>query len=267
MEGLVEAGMPWSGGGAHGYSATRSVSVEQRPSDPTPVALKLKFDSNVRPAPSVTKPPRSNGKARGGSLVDSARNGAATEQEIAISCSTSATESRSPEWRPKELASVAQRNGGWGSGKRGVGGSGRETPQANGVEREPVTQLSRRSGAAGDGRGSAPGAGRRSSSASVQWYPKTALSDSDSDESLATPRVLAGAEEVVGGIQAYFRAKQESPAPGPAENRGRPCAAAQPSSVSAASRRRVRPHLDSSSSDEESFPARHHQDKAPGSQV
>ena len=162
---------------------------------------------------------------------------------------------------------MAQRNGGWGSGKRGVGGSGRETPQANGVEREPVTQLSRRSGAAGDGRGSAPGAGRRSSSASVQWYPKTAPSDSDSDESLATPRVLAGADEVVGGIQAYFRAKQESPAPGPAENRGRPCAAAQPSSVSAASRRRVRPHLDSSSSDEESFPARHHQDKAPGSQV
>mgnify|MGYP004359687981 CR=1 FL=1 len=52
--------------------------------------------------------------------------------------------------------------------------------------------------------------------------------------------VLAGTEEVVGGIQAYFRAKQESPAPGPAENRGRPCAAAQPSSVSAASRRRVR---------------------------
>ncbi|MGB1605778.1 MAG: hypothetical protein ACPIOQ_74305, partial [Promethearchaeia archaeon] len=149
----------------------------------------------------------------------------------------------------------------------GVGGSGRETPQANGVEREPVTQLSRRSGAAGDGRGSAPGAGRRSSSASVQWYPKTAPSDSDSDESLATPRVLAGADEVVGGIQAYFRAKQESPAPGPAENRGRPCAAAQPSSVSAASRRRARPHLDSSSSDEESFPARHHRGKAPGSQV
>ena len=260
----MEAGMPWSGGGAHGYSATRSVMGEQRPSDPTPVALKIKFESNVRPAPSASKPPRSNGKAWGRSLVDSARDSAAIEQEIA-----GAMQSRSPEWRPKELASVAQRDGGWGSGKRGVGGSGREKPQADRVEREPVTQLSRRSGAAGDGRGlgSAPGAGRRSLSASVQWYPKTALSDSDSDESLATPRLLAGADDVVGGIQAYFRAKQDSPAPAPAENRGGPCASARPSSVSAASRRRARPRLDSSSSDEERFPARHRMGKVPGSQV